>query len=547
MTAAQPLPALLLLCAPAAAVLVLARRTGVGRRGTPEEYHAGGRLLSPAENGLAAAGEHPSATLLLAVAGTAALSGPAGLFCAAALLSAWPLVLLLSAEAVRNCGRFTLADVAALRAREHTVRTAAGIVSVTVAVLCVAAQTAGAAALVRLLPVGAEPRGAVFGAAAAAGALVVLRALYGGMRTTTRILAAATVPLLVCACALTAVAVVRAGGPAALAEAAGGRGGPGTVPALSGHGGGRWAHADLAALGLALVLGTAGLPHVLARLTAVPTARAARRSVVWAAGAAGLLCPAAVLLGLGAAVLSGAVRYPDASGGAQEPAAAGGAAVRLLAAEAGGGAGTPWGTVLPAAVAAVCLTAAAAAVAGTALASSAAVVRDLRAPAPADVRSPRSGRGPGSGRPGRETAAARAGAAGVAAAGVAAGLLLRDVSALVLLGLALAVAASTGLPVLLYTLFRRRFTARGARWALCGGLAAAVVPTVLSPVVSGHPQALLPGADFAVFPLCNPAPLSVPAGFLAGWLGTLLPRGETADAAAHAETEVRALTGAGSA
>ncbi|MTE21353.1 cation acetate symporter [Streptomyces sp. TRM43335] len=554
MTVVPPLPALLLLCASAVAVLVLARRTGVGRHGTLEEYQTGGRLLSPAENGLAAAGEHPSAAVLLPLAGAAALGGPAGPLCAAALLSAWPLVLLLVAEAVRNCGRFTLADVVVLRFGQRSVRTAAGVVSVAVSVLCVAAQTAGAIALVGLLTVGAEPEGPVLCVAAGAGALVVLRGVYGGMRTTTRILTAVTVPLLVGVCALAVFAPPWTGtGPDAsvgsAAVAAAGSGDGDVLSLFPGHDGGGAGKADLVALGLALVLGAAGLPHVLARLTAVPTARAARRSAVWSAGTVGLLCPAAVVLGLGAAAagVTGGAAGPVGNG----PAAPGNAAVPLLVAEAGGGVGAAGGAVLPAAVVVVCLTATAAAVAGTALASAASVVRDLRLPVSTGARSSlaRRRRGPGAGfgggRSGSEVPAARAAAMGVTAAGVAAGALLGEAGPVLVLGSALAVAASTNLPVLLYTLFWRRFTARGARWALHGGLVSAVGLTILSPLVSGHPQALLPELDLAVFPLCNPAPVSVPIGFLAGLSGTLLSRREAAGAVGHAETEVRALTGTG--
>lgn len=113
-----------------------------------------------------------------------------------------------------------------------------------------------------------------------------------------------------------------------------------------------------------------------------------------------------------------------------------------------------------------------------------------------------------------------------------------------LVGLAFAVAASANLPALLYTLFWRRFTTRGTVWAIYGGLVPAVVLVVLSPVVSGSPQSLFPGVDFQYFPLENPGLVSIPLGFAAGWLGTVLSR-ERADEDKFAEVEVRSLTGAG--
>jgi cation/acetate symporter len=106
------------------------------------------------------------------------------------------------------------------------------------------------------------------------------------------------------------------------------------------------------------------------------------------------------------------------------------------------------------------------------------------------------------------------------------------------------VAASANLPALLYSLFWHRFTTRGAVWSVYGGLVPALVLVVLSPVVSGRPDALLPGVDFHLFPLENPGLVSIPLGFFAGWLGTVLSA-EPADEGRYAETEVRSLTGAG--
>jgi cation/acetate symporter len=113
-----------------------------------------------------------------------------------------------------------------------------------------------------------------------------------------------------------------------------------------------------------------------------------------------------------------------------------------------------------------------------------------------------------------------------------------------LVALAFAVAASGNLPAILYSLFWRRFNTSGAVWAIYGGLISAVVLVFFSPVVSGASNAMFPNHDWQWFPLSNPGIVSIPLGFLCGWLGTVLSR-EPADEEKYAELEVRALTGAG--
>lgn len=139
---------------------------------------------------------------------------------------------------------------------------------------------------------------------------------------------------------------------------------------------------------------------------------------------------------------------------------------------------------------------------------------------------------------------ARVAAAGIGVAAIALGLIAQNLNVAFLVALAFAVAASANLPVLLYSLFWRNFTTRGAVWSVYGGLIPAVLLVLLSPVVSGSPTSLFPGVDFQLFPLENPGLVSIPLGFLAGWIGTVTSV-EPPDAAKYAETEVRALTGAG--
>ncbi|MEU1937756.1 cation acetate symporter [Streptomyces coeruleorubidus] len=522
--------ALLLFSGFVAVTLAITTWVSRNRRGSAEEFYAGGRLFSPMENGFAIAGDYMSAASFLGVTGLIALFGYDGLLYVVGFLVAWLVVLFLVAELVRNCGRFTLADVVAARMRERPVRIAAGTSSVTVSVLYLVAQMVGAGSLVALL-LGGTSEAARAWTVIGVGALMVIYVSLGGMRATTWIQIVKAVLLLGGTIALTVLVLMRFHGDLdRLLLTAAERSGHGQAflaPGLK-YGGDWTARFDFISLGLALVLGTAGLPHILSRFYTVPTARAARRSVVWAVGLIGGFYLMTIVLGFGAAAVVG----PDAVRGSN---AAGNTAVPLLALDLGGGAGSTGGTVLFAIVAAVAFATILAVVAGITLASSASVAHDLYA----SLRRPR-------GKPRSEVAVARVAAVGVGVVAIALGLLARDLNVAFLVGLAFAVAASANLPVLLYSLFWSRFTTRGAVWAVYGGLVPALVLVVLSPVVSGSPDSLFPSVDFQYFPLQNPGLVSIPLGFLTGWLGTATSA-EVPDEARHAETEVRSLTGAGAA
>jgi cation/acetate symporter len=511
-------------------VVTLAITTWVGRhrRGSAEEFYVGGRLFSPMENGFAIAGDYLSAASFLGVAGLIALFGYDGLLYGVGFLVAWLVVLFLVAELVRNCGRFTLADVIAARMSERPVRIAAGTSSVTVSVLYLVAQMVGAGSLVALL-LGRTGAAAQAWTVVGVGALMVIYVSLGGMRATTWIQIVKAVLMLGGTVALTVLVLVRFHGDfgrlLVVAAERSGHGRAFLAPGLK-YGGDWTARLDFISLGLALVLGTAGLPHILARFYTVPTARAARRSTVWAIGLIGGFYLMTIVLGFGAAAIVGPAELRSSN-------AAGNTAVPLLALDLGGGPESTGGTVLFAVVAAVAFATILAVVAGITLASSASVAHDLYATL-------RRGRG----EPRSEVAVARVAAVGIGVVAIALGLLARDLNVAFLVGLAFAVAASANLPVLLYSLFWRGFTTRGAVWAVYGGLVPALVLVALSPVLSGSPGSLFPDVDFQYFPLQNPGIVSIPLGFLAGWLGTVTSD-EVPDEAKYAETEVRSLTGAG--
>jgi len=510
--------------------ITLAITTWVSRKrhGSAEEFYAGGRLFSPMENGFAIAGDYTSAASFLGVTGLIALFGYDGLLYVVGFLVAWLVVLFFVAELVRNCGRFTLADVVVARMSERPVRSAAGASSVTVSVIYLVAQMVGAGSLVSLL-LGDTSGAARAWTVIAVGALMVIYVSLGGMRATTWIQIVKAVLLLSGTIVLTVLVLLRFHGNIdALLRTAAERSGHGAAflaPGLK-YGGDWTSRVDFISLGLALVLGTAGLPHILSRFYTVPTAQAARRSVVWAVGLIGGFYLMTIVLGFGAAAVLG----PDAIRGSNT---AGNTAVPLLALNLGGGADSTGGTVLFAVVAAVAFATILAVVAGITLASSAAVAHDLYP----SLRRRRA-------EPRGEVAVARIAAVGIGVVAITLGLLARDLNAAFLVGLAFAVSASANLPVLVYSLFWRGFTTRGAVWAVYGGLVPALGLVLLSPVVSGSPDSLFPAVDFQYFPLQNPGLVSIPLGFLAGWLGTVTSP-EPPDEAKHAETEVRSLTGAG--
>ncbi|GAA4897620.1 cation acetate symporter [Streptomyces coeruleoprunus] len=520
--------ALLLFSAFVAVTLAITTWASRKRHGSAEEFYAGGRLFSPMENGFAIAGDYMSAASFLGISGLIALHGYDGMLYSVGFLVAWLVVLFFVAELVRNCGRFTLADVIAARMGERRIRTAVGTSSVTVSVLYLVAQMVGAGSLVALL-LGGTSDAARSWTVVGVGALMVFYVSLGGMRATTWIQIVKAVLLMTGALALTALVLLRFHGDVnQLLNTAAGRSGHGRdflSPGLK-YGGGWTARLDFISLGLALVLGTAGLPHILSRFYTVPTARSARRSVVWSIGLIGSFYLMTIVLGFGAAAVLG-------TGAVRESNAAGNTAVPLLALDLGGGAGSTGGTVLFAVVAAVAFATILAVVAGITLASSASVAHDLYA-------SFSRGRA----RQYSEVAVARVSAAAIGAVAIGLGLLAQDLNVAFLVGLAFAVAASANLPVLVYSLFWRNFTSRGAVWSVYGGLVPAVLLVLFSPVVSGSPEALFPGVDFHVFPLQNPGVVSIPLGFLAGWFGTVTSP-EPPDDARHAEMEVRALTGAG--
>jgi cation/acetate symporter len=284
---------------------------------------------------------------------------------------------------------------------------------------------------------------------------------------------------------------------------------------------------DLISLGLALVLGTAGLPHILIRFYTVPTARDARKSVMWGIGLIGVFYLFTLVLGFGAAALVGSEEISKVN-------AAGNTAAPQLAERIGeivfGSAG---GTILLAVIAAVAFATILAVVSGLTLASSSSFAHDLYAHV--------FRKGKATERD--EMRVARISALVIGAVSIVLGIYAQRLNVAFLVALAFAVAASGNLPAILYSLFWKRFNTAGATSAIYGGLGSAIFFVAFSPVVSGSEKALFTDHDWSWFPLSNPGIVSIPLGFLCGFLGTVLSK--EFNAAKYAEIEVRSLTGAG--
>ena len=493
------------------------------------DFYAGGRQFTGFQNGLAVSGDYMSAASFLGIAGAIALFGYDGFLCSIGFLVAWLVALLLVAEPLRNSGRYTMGDVLAYRMRQRPVRTAAGTSTIVVSIFYLLAQMAGAGVLVSLL-LGITSDGGKIGIVALVGVLMIVYVTIGGMKGTTWVQMVKAVLLIAGTLLITFLILLKFDfNLSDLLGAAATNSGKGTAflePGLK-YGATGISKLDFISLGIALVLGTAGLPHILIRFYTVPTAKAARKSVNWAIGIIGAFYLMTIVLGFGAAAL---LKNSDIIASNK----AGNTAAPLAALEVGGGAGSTGGAILLAVISAVAFATILAVVAGLTLASSSSFAHDIYANV---IR-----RGKATEK--EEVRAARWATVLIGIVSIALGALARDLNVAGLVALAFAVAASANLPTILYSLFWKRFTTQGALWSIYGGLISAVVLVLFSPVVSGKPTSMFKEADFYWFPLENPGIVSIPLGFLLGWLGSLLSK-EEPDKGKYAELEVKSLTGVG--
>ncbi|MBK8177111.1 MAG: cation/acetate symporter ActP [Rhodospirillales bacterium] len=515
------------------------------RTKTAEHFYAAGRSISGFQNGLALAGDYMSAASFLGIAGLVAMNGFDGLIYSTGWLVGWPIILFLIAEPLRNLGKYTFTDVVAYRLKQKPVRIASALGTMAVVLTYLIAQMVGSGTLITLL----------FGipyvwACVIVGGVMMTYVLFGGMIATTwvQIIKAC---LLLCGAVFMAVMVLAKFGfsPTALFAQAAQTGCDPTAMAGSQffcYGSkvlepgtkvvtGAW---DAVSLGLALMFGTAGLPHILMRFYTVPNAKAARISVMWATVWIGGFYLITFILGFGAMVLVGQNNILAAGGG-------GNMAAPLLAQVLAGNAF--FGFICAVAFATIL-----AVVAGLTLAGAGALSHDLW------VNVIRGGHAPES----EQLKVARAASIILGVCAVLLGIAFKGQNVAYMVGLTFSIAASGNFPALVMSVFWRRFTTAGAVTSILFGTIGTLVLIYCGPTIqidllgpakpaAGATPDIVDAYNAAVaaiklqwfyFPLKNPCLITMTGAFLLGIIVSLLAPERSAEEG-FAEVERRALLG----
>jgi cation/acetate symporter len=481
------------------------------------EFWAAGRGITGVQNGFAIAGDYMSAASFLGIAGLIFLFGFDGFLYSVGFLVAFLTVLFLLAERMRNAGKFTMADVLTFRMKQQPARAAAALGTLSVAAFYLIAQMVGAGVLIQAL-VGIDFALAVL----ITGIFMLCYVVFGGMLATTWVQIIKAGLLMTATFILTLLVLNRIGwNPIDLFNQARDESEAGDAYLSPGL---RFDNPiDTMSLGLGLVLGTAGLPHILMRFFTVPDAKAARSSVVWAMFLIGAFYLMTTALGFGARAILGTAGEEAAGKG-------GNLAAPILAEELGGGAGTVGGDLFLAIIAAVAFATILAVVAGLVISASGAVAHDVWSNI---VRRDRDSEH-------EEVLVARIAAFAVGAIAIAIAVLGGEgLNVSFMVGLAFAVAASANFPALLLALTWRRFNTAGAVTGVLFGVVGSIGLIILSPTVWPGPD-----SEGSPFGLENPGIISIPLGFFGCWLGTVLSREGRAEETYH-ELEVRSETGLG--
>jgi cation/acetate symporter len=498
-------------------------------------YFAAGRRITAWQNGVAVAGDYMSAASFLGIAGLIAFFGYDGFMYSVGWLVAYLTVLLVVAEPLRNAGKYTMADVLAYRMNPRPVRAMASASTLIVSTIYMIAQMVGAGALVTLL---LKDSGIHFSTAViGVGVLMIVYVVFGGMLATTWVqiikailLMSGTVLLSILVLAhfgfsinsfFYAVSHVTTGVDPKTGQ---------TIVKDFLQPGLRYTPPygalDLISLGMALILGTAGLPHILVRFYTVPDAKTARYSVVWAMVLIGSFYIMTTFLGFGAATIVGQ-SFIKTHGGTNMSAP-------LLAQALAG-------NVFFAFISAIAFATILAVVAGLTISASTSFAHDLWT----NVIHRGVER-----RPGEEVRVARITAFVVGAVSIAIAIVLGPTfNVAFLVALAFAVAASANLPVIVFSMYWKRFNTAGAVLGLASGLIASILLILIGPSIMGIDA---PGAAVhhmiqraPIFPLENPGLLSIPIGFAGAVLGTFLSGRESTAEHKFTELQVRANTGLG--
>jgi cation/acetate symporter len=488
-------------------------------------FYAAGRGITGFQNGLAISGDYLSAASFLGIAGLVYLFGFDGFVYSIGFLVAFLTVMFLLAERMRNSGKYTIADVLAFRLRERPARVAAALGTLTVAGFYLIAQMVGAGVLIEKL-VGIDFTAAVL----ITGTFMLVYVVFGGMVATTWVQIVKAVLLMIGIVVMSLFVLNRVGfNPIELfnrAEEAGkGEGstfslGPGTF--LKNN-------TDMVSLGLALVLGTAGLPHILMRFFTVPNAKAARSSVVYAMFIIGFFYLLTAVIGFGARAILGQKGVEAAGTG-------GNLTAPNLAEELGGGAGTTGGDLFLAIIAGVAFATILAVVAGLVLSASSAVAHDVWS---SIIRKGRDSER-------EEVLVAKIAALSIGALAMLVAILGGEgLNVSFMVGLAFAIAASANFPALLLAFVWPRFNTAGAVTGVLFGVVTALALIAISPIVWGGPPGAPNTGAFEWYDLNNPGIISIPMGFLGCYLGTVLSKERGNERSFH-ELHVRSETGLGS-
>lgn len=458
-----------------------ARRT----KSTEAFYTAGGNITG-FQNGLALAGDFMSAASFLGIAGLVALNGFDGLIYSIGFLVGWPIVMFLIAEPLRNLGKYTFADVLAYRLRQTPVRIAAAIGTLAVISFYLIAQMVGAGNLIRLL-FGLDYELAVM----IVGGVMLAYVIFGGMIATTWVQIIKAILLLGGAVLMVILVLAKFGfNPLALFDAASAKYGaavlaPGKLISDP------W---NAISLGMSLMFGTAGLPHILMRFYTVPDAKTARASVTYATALIGFFYLLTFILGFGAMVFVGQddIKKIDAGGNMAAP---------MLAEILGGNAFLGF-------ISAVSFATILAVVAGLTLSGAAALSHDLW------VNVVRGGHANES----EQLKVARGATLLLGSLAIILGIIFKGQNVAYMVGLAFAIAASANFPALLLSMLWRRFTTNGAVASMLVGTISALVLIYLSPAI----QIDILKHSSALFPLKNPGLVTIPLSFIVGIVVSLL-------------------------
>lgn len=454
---------------------------------TTTAFYAANRNISGLQNGLALAGDYMSAASFLGIAGMVSVKGFDGLIYSIGFLVGWPLLMFLIAEPMRNLGKYTFSDVVAYRFKQRPVRIASATGSLMTIAFYLIAQMVGGGGLINKL-FGIPYSGSVI----IVGCVMTSYVLFGGMLATTWVQIIKAVLLLGGATLIVIITLSHFGfNPVLLCQAAVHKYDISVVSPGS-YISNPW---DAISLGMALMLGTAGLPHILMRFYSVPDAKAARKSVFVATGLIGYFYILTFFIGFGAMLFVG--RDVITAGGDK-----GGNMAALLLANATGGPG------FMGFIAAVAFATILAVVAGLTLSGASTISHDLYINASKK----------GNTNEKSEVKVAKRATVILGIIAIVLGLLFKGQNVAFMVGLAFAIAASANFPALLLSISWQRFTTRGAVWSIVTGTTLAVVLIVLSPTVWVD----LFKNSHAIFPLKNPAIISMPAAFLAGYIGSVL-------------------------